>query len=75
MMELPWPAGLKFDERSKMNVDFTFPVTLDYITANARPGPEILCKYIVTESLVTFATTADNTVSMPIGFDYVSKKG
>jgi hypothetical protein len=69
--------GLRFDERQKKVVGLTDDINVDcqYIDQHPTPSPDFIKEKLVTEALVTVQSSMDNAISMPIGVDYVPKRG
>jgi len=67
--------AIQFDTRTKKNVGHDFDVDVSYVRENPEPFPEFLSSHIITEVLVSSATTLDNSCSIPYAVHYVTKKG
>lgn len=67
--------AIQFDTRTKKNVGLDFDVDVDYVCENPEPSPEFLSSHIITEVLVSSATTLGNICSIPCAVHYVTKKG
>ena len=67
--------SIQFDTRTKKNVGLDFDVDVAYVRENPEPTPEYLSNHIITEVLVSSATTLDNSCSIPCAVHYVTKKG
>lgn len=68
-------AGLQFDERRKNVVGLTERIDLRFVKNNPKPDTEFLKSHIVTEAVVSYISSMDNGISLPISVDYVGKKG
>jgi hypothetical protein len=68
-------AGLRFDERSKVVVGLTETCDIKFVEENPHPASKFLKKTVVTEAIVSFVSTLDNVISMPVGIRYVAKSG
>ena len=60
--------------RTKRNVGLDFEVDVAYVRENPEPTPECLSNHIITEVLVSSATTLDNSCSIPCAVHYVTNK-
>lgn len=62
-------------EQKKQNVGLDFDVDVGYVCENPEPSSEFLSSHIITEVLVSSATTSGNICSIPCAVHYVTKKG
>ncbi len=67
--------AIEFDPRQKKNVGLTVDADISFIRRNPKPSPEFLNRHIVSEVLVSSATTLDNSVSLPCAVVYTNKTG
>ena len=65
--------GLEYDEYSKTIVGATHIIDLDYVKDNVDPNIVELKTNIVTEASVTFMTSLDNQISLPVAVHYLPK--
>lgn len=68
-------AGMEFDQQQHIIVGLKQRVNYPFIQQNPHPAPEFLRNSVVTESCVSFVTTADNSVSLPVSVNYKPKAG
>ncbi len=65
--------GLEYDSKSQTLVGSTIEIDLDYVKANPEPNIEELKKSMVVDASVSFLSTLDAKVSLPVSVDYVPK--
>ena len=65
--------GLEYDETHHVIVGLNEPIDLDFVKTNPNPNADELKSKIVTEADVTFLTSLDNSISMPVGVHYLPK--
>ena len=61
--------------QKKKNVGHDFHVDVAYVHENPEPTPSYLSNHIITEVLMSSATTLDNSCSILCAVHYVTKKG
>jgi hypothetical protein len=67
--------GIQFDEKQHVNVGLNKPATYEFVHSNPNPDPKYLKDHVVTESNVSYMSTMDNTVGMPVAVRYKPKAG
>ena len=67
--------GIQYDEKQHINVGLTEPISHAFVVENPTPNADFLKARIVTEVNVTFVTTLDNRVSMPVAISYKPRTG
>lgn len=67
--------SIQFDENQNLNVGLKDRVDIHFVAANPAPKPECLKDNVVTEANVTYLSTTDNNIAMPLSVDYKPKAG
>ena len=67
--------SIQFDEKQQANVGLKMAADIEFVKSNPVPKSEFLKENVVTEANVTFLSTTDNEVSMPVAVTYKSKAG
>ena len=62
--------SIQFDEKQQVNVGLKMAADIEFVKSNPVPKSEFLKENVVTEANVTFLSTADNGVSMPVAVIY-----
>ena len=67
--------SIQFDEKQQVNVGLKMTADIEFVKSNPVPKFEFLKENVVTEANVTFLSTTDNVVAMPVAVTYKSKAG
>ena len=67
--------SIQFDEKQQVNVGLKMAADIEFVKSNPVPKSEFLKENVVTEANVTFLSTTDNGVAMPVAVTYKSKAG
>jgi hypothetical protein len=67
--------SIQFDEKQQVNVGLKMTADIELVKSNPVPKSEFLRENVVTEANVTFLSTTDNCVAMPVGVTYKPKAG
>ena len=67
--------AIQYDESQQVNVGLKDRADIRFVNLNSDPKPEFLKKNIVSEANVTYLSTADNNVAMPVSVRYMPKTG
>ena len=67
--------GMQYDEQQHVIVGLKDVTTFNFVSANPNPEPEFLKENVVTEVNVTYVSSMDNKVSLPIGITYKQRTG
>lgn len=67
--------AIQFDEKQQINVGLKMTADIEFVKANPVPKSEFLKENVVTEANVTYLSTTDNGVAMPVSVTYKPKAG
>ena len=67
--------GIQYDEQLQINVGLKDRADFAFVEANPNPTSDFLRSNVVTEANVSYISTLDNKVSMPVGVRFVPKSG
>ena len=67
--------SIQYDEQQQLNVGLQERVDFSFVKGKPNPTSEYLRSNVVTEANVSFISTLDNKVSMPVGVRFVPKSG
>ena len=67
--------AIQYDENQQLNVGLRDRVDIRFVNQNPNPKPEFLKKNVVSEANVTYLSTTDNNVAMPVCVRYMPKTG
>ena len=67
--------ALQYDEKQQINVALKMTADIEFVKANPNPKSEFLKENVVTEANVTYLSTTDNSVAVPVGVTYKPKAG
>ena len=67
--------AIQYDEKQQINVGLKERADIRFVNSNPDPKAEYLKENIVTEANVTYLSTADNNVAMPVSVRYKPKAG
>ena len=62
--------SIQFDEKLHLNVGLKTPVTYDFVQENQNPTPQFLKNNIVCEANISYVSTMDDCVSLPVAGSY-----
>lgn len=67
--------SIQYDEKQQLNIGLKERVDFAFVKANPNPTSGYLRSNVVTEANVSFISTLDNRVSMPVGVRFAPKSG
>lgn len=67
--------AIQYDEKQQINVGLKMTADIEFVKANPVPKSEFLKENVVTEANVTYLSTTDNGVAMPVSVTYKPKAG
>jgi len=67
--------GIEYDEQQQINVGIQGRADLAFVKGNPNPTSEFLRSNVVTEANVSYLSTLDNEVNVPVGVRFVPKSG
>ncbi len=62
--------SIQFDDSLNINVGLKDQIDIGYVRSNPSPKPEYLRDNVVTEANVSYISTVDNNVSLPVSVTY-----
>ena len=67
--------AVQYDEKQQTNVGLKMTTDIEFVKTNPVPKSEFLKENVVTEATVTYSSTEDNRVAMPVSVTYQPKAG
>jgi len=67
--------AIQYDKNQQLNVGLRDRVDIRFVNQNPNPKPEFLKKNVVSEANVTYLSTTDANVAMPVCVRYMPKTG
>jgi len=67
--------AIQHDKKQQINVGLRITTDIEFVKANPVPKSEFLKENVVTEANVTYLSTTDNGVAMPVSVTYKPKAG
>ena len=58
--------AIQYEEKQQINVGLKMTADIEFVKANPVPKSEFLKENVVTEANVTYLSTTDNGVAMPV---------
>lgn len=67
--------SILYDEHQKVNVGLKDTASFDFVRKNSNPDPDFLRQNVVTDADITYISTIDNNISLPVAVTYKPKSG
>lgn len=67
--------AIQYEEKQQINVGLKMTADIEFVKDNPVPKSEFLKENVVTEANVTYLSTTDNGVAMPVSVTYKTKAG
>lgn len=67
--------AIQYDEKQQINVGLKDRADIRFVNSNQEPKPEFLKENIVSEANISYLSTTDNNVAMPVSVRYKPKAG
>jgi hypothetical protein len=71
----PFKPVIEYDESQQLCVGLDEDKDIYFVSQNPNPDPDYFKQHIVTEANVSFITSADNKVSLPLAVHYKPRAG